>query len=80
MKNDKWIDGLTFCFSQTEPLTEATPEEDVSGNVGQSRRSLLESLLKAIEQRNGGTLSHLEDSQADKGRRRQKLICCSSNL
>lgn len=36
--------------------------------MGQSRRSLLASLLKVIEQRNGGTLSHLEDGHADSGR------------
>lgn len=45
----------------------ATPEEQVSGNVGQIRRRLLQSLLKAIEQRNGGTLSHLEDVPSANG-------------
>lgn len=39
----------------------------MSGNVGEIRRNLLESLLKAIEQRNGGTLSRLRDAQSDKG-------------
>lgn len=52
-----------LCLSQPEPIPAATPEEQPSGNVGQIRRRLLQSLIKAIEQRNGGTLSHLEDVQ-----------------
>ncbi|TNN01330.1 hypothetical protein fugu_010712 [Takifugu bimaculatus] len=53
--------------AQPEPIPVASPEEQVSGNVGQIRRRLLQSLLKAIEQRNGGTLSHLEDVPSANG-------------
>ncbi|XP_036977228.1 centrosomal protein of 295 kDa isoform X3 [Acanthopagrus latus] len=42
---------------------EAASEALVSGNINQTRLKLLASLLKAIEESNGGTLSHLEDPQ-----------------
>lgn len=41
-------------------------------DVGQRRRRLLVSLLKAIEESNGGTLSHLEDPEGE-GPLRQTL-------
>ncbi|XP_008281294.1 uncharacterized protein cep295 [Stegastes partitus] len=46
-----------------EPVSEAASDELVSENIHQSRLRLLVSLLRAIEESNGGTLSHLEDSQ-----------------
>ncbi|XP_073340063.1 uncharacterized protein cep295 isoform X3 [Pagrus major] len=42
---------------------EAASEALVSENINQTRLKLLASLLRAIEESNGGTLSHLEDPQ-----------------
>ncbi|KAG7459173.1 hypothetical protein JOB18_000196 [Solea senegalensis] len=41
-------------------------EVQVTENIGQTRLRLLVSLLKAIEESNGGTLSHLENPQEDR--------------
>ncbi|XP_051813514.1 centrosomal protein of 295 kDa isoform X2 [Acanthochromis polyacanthus] len=46
-----------------EPASETASDELVSQNIKESRLRLLASLLRAIEESNGGTLSHLEDSQ-----------------
>uniref|UniRef100_A0A3P8TQB8 Uncharacterized protein n=1 Tax=Amphiprion percula TaxID=161767 RepID=A0A3P8TQB8_AMPPE len=46
-----------------EPASETASDELVSQNIKESRLRLLTSLLRAIEESNGGTLSHLEDSQ-----------------
>ncbi|XP_051254471.1 uncharacterized protein cep295 isoform X8 [Dicentrarchus labrax] len=54
-------------FSQPQPVPEAASEVLVSDNIGQSRLKLLASLLKAIEETNGGTLSHLEDPEENDG-------------
>ncbi|XP_029301688.1 centrosomal protein of 295 kDa isoform X2 [Cottoperca gobio] len=49
--------------SDAQPLPEAASEDLVSENISQTRLKLLASLLRAIEESNGGTLSHLEDPQ-----------------
>ncbi|XP_037828945.1 centrosomal protein of 295 kDa isoform X3 [Kryptolebias marmoratus] len=46
-----------------QPVSHPPPEELESEDVGQQRLRLLVSLLKAIEESNGGTLSHLEDPE-----------------
>lgn len=58
-------------FSQPQPVPEAPSQELVSENIGQTRRKLLASLLRAIEETNGGTLSHLEDPQEKEGSTQQ---------
>lgn len=50
-----------FCHPQ--PVPEAAGEVLASENISQNRLKLLASLLRAIEETNGGTLSHLEDPQ-----------------
>ncbi|KAM9317908.1 uncharacterized protein cep295 isoform 2-T2 [Pholidichthys leucotaenia] len=53
---------------QTEappPVSESVSEASASENINQSRLRLLASLLRAIEESNGGTLSHLEDPGED---------------
>ncbi|XP_059187082.1 centrosomal protein of 295 kDa-like [Centropristis striata] len=49
--------------TDAQPVPEVSSEEPVSENISQTRLSLLTSLLRAIEESNGGTLSHLEDPQ-----------------
>ncbi|KAM8905077.1 uncharacterized protein cep295 isoform 2-T2 [Spinachia spinachia] len=44
-------------------VSEATGEVVVSEDIGQTRLELLASLLRAIEESNGGTLAHLEDPE-----------------
>ncbi|XP_045929282.1 centrosomal protein of 295 kDa isoform X2 [Micropterus dolomieu] len=53
--------------TDAQPVTEAASEVLVSENIGQIRLKLLASLLRAIEETNGGTLSHLEDPQEKDG-------------
>ncbi|XP_023266066.1 centrosomal protein of 295 kDa-like [Seriola lalandi dorsalis] len=53
--------------TDTQPVPEAASEELVSEDIGQTRLRLLVSLLRAIEESNGGTLSHLEDPQQKDG-------------
>lgn len=55
----------SFCrvSSQPQPAAEAPTEEPPAEDIGQRRRRLLASLLRAIEETSGGTLSHLEDPQ-----------------
>ncbi|XP_070826236.1 uncharacterized protein cep295 [Chaetodon trifascialis] len=50
-----------------EPVPEAASEALGSDNIRQTRLKLLASLLRAIEESNGGTLSHLEDPQEEDG-------------
>lgn len=70
------VGGWSLCAApQAEPVAAAPPERRLSGSIGQTRRRLLQSLLRAIEQRNGGTLSHLED-----GGWRRKPTCCPLSL
>ncbi|XP_071351833.1 centrosomal protein of 295 kDa isoform X2 [Trachinotus anak] len=47
--------------TDAQPVLEADSEVLVSENIGQARLRLLVSLLRTIEESNGGTLSHLED-------------------
>ncbi|XP_069389921.1 centrosomal protein of 295 kDa isoform X2 [Paralichthys olivaceus] len=49
--------------SDAQPVSDAPSEESVSENTGQTRLRLLAFLLRAIEESNGGTLSHLQDPQ-----------------
>ncbi|XP_044058281.1 centrosomal protein of 295 kDa isoform X2 [Siniperca chuatsi] len=51
--------------TDAQPVPEAASEVLVSENINQTRLKLLASLLKAIEETNGGTLSHLEDREKD---------------
>ncbi|XP_042342950.1 centrosomal protein of 295 kDa [Plectropomus leopardus] len=51
--------------TDAQPALEAASE--VSENVNQTRRKLLASLLRAIEESHGGTLSYLEDPQETDG-------------
>ncbi|XP_039646701.1 centrosomal protein of 295 kDa isoform X2 [Perca fluviatilis] len=53
--------------TDAQPVPEAASEVLVSENIGQTRLKLLASLLRAIEESNGGTLSHLEDPQERDG-------------
>nr|XP_019969580.1 PREDICTED: uncharacterized protein LOC109648230 [Paralichthys olivaceus] len=48
--------------SDAQPVPDA-PSEEVSENTGRTRLRLLAFLLRAIEESNGGTLSHLQDPQ-----------------
>ncbi|XP_037533826.1 centrosomal protein of 295 kDa [Nematolebias whitei] len=58
----------------TDGHVSQTPCEELhSEDAGQRRRMLLVSLLKAIEESNGGTLSHLEDAEERDGSLRQTL-------
>ncbi len=64
-----------FCHPQPVPEAageeaageEAAGEEAAAENISQTRLKLLASLLRAIEETNGGTLSHLEDPQEKDG-------------
>ncbi|XP_062241675.1 centrosomal protein of 295 kDa isoform X2 [Platichthys flesus] len=47
--------------TDAQPVPDVSSEELVSENTGQTRLRLLAFLLKAIEESNGGTLSHLQD-------------------
>ncbi|XP_026047326.1 uncharacterized protein LOC113035808 isoform X1 [Astatotilapia calliptera] len=49
--------------TDAQPVSRPDGETAVSENINQNRLQLLASLLKAIEESNGGTLSHLEDPQ-----------------
>ncbi|CAI5692647.1 unnamed protein product [Oreochromis niloticus] len=49
--------------TDAQPVPQPDGETMVSENINQNRLQLLASLLKAIEESNGGTLSHLEDPQ-----------------
>ncbi|XP_030599310.1 centrosomal protein of 295 kDa isoform X2 [Archocentrus centrarchus] len=49
--------------ADAKPVSQPDGETVVSENTNQKRLQLLASLLKAIEESNGGTLSHLEDSK-----------------
>ncbi|XP_078103166.1 centrosomal protein 295 isoform X1 [Sander vitreus] len=53
--------------TDAQPVPEAASEVLVSENIGQTRLKLLASLLRAIEESNGGSLSHLEDPQERDG-------------
>ncbi|XP_076591283.1 centrosomal protein 295 isoform X2 [Chaetodon auriga] len=50
-----------------EPVPQAASDVLDSDNIRQTRLKLLASLLRAIEESNGGTLSHLEDPQEEDG-------------
>nr|XP_046245960.1 centrosomal protein of 295 kDa [Scatophagus argus] len=52
-------------LTDAQPVPQATSELSVSQNISQTRLRLLASLLRAIEDTNGGSLSHLEDTQED---------------
>nr|XP_020479192.1 centrosomal protein of 295 kDa isoform X2 [Monopterus albus] len=56
-------------LTDTQPVPEAAGE--AMGSESISRLKLLASLLRAIEESNGGTLSHLEDPQEADGARQQ---------
>ncbi|XP_053279039.1 centrosomal protein of 295 kDa [Pleuronectes platessa] len=47
--------------TDAQPVPDASSEELASENTAQTRLRLLAFLLKAIEESNGGTLSHLQD-------------------
>ncbi|XP_070685424.1 centrosomal protein of 295 kDa [Pempheris klunzingeri] len=47
--------------TDAEPVPEAASDVMVSQSISQTRLKLLASLLRAIEETNGGTLSHLEE-------------------
>ncbi|KAM6931874.1 uncharacterized protein cep295 isoform 2-T2 [Lycodopsis pacificus] len=49
--------------TEEQLVPEAAGELLVSEDIGQTRLKLLASLLRAIEESNGGTLAHLEDPQ-----------------
>ncbi|GAA6223572.1 centrosomal protein of 295 kDa [Lates japonicus] len=53
--------------TDAQPVPEAVSEALVSENIDQTRLRLLVSLLRAIEESNGGTLSHLQDPQEKDG-------------
>nr|XP_033486685.1 uncharacterized protein cep295 isoform X2 [Epinephelus lanceolatus] len=53
--------------TDAQPVPEAASEVLVSENISKTRRKLLSSLLRAIEESHGGTLSHLEDPQETDG-------------
>lgn len=59
--------GLFLCRVSSQPPPAAETEELVSEDIGQRRRKLLASLLRAIEETSGGSLSHLEDPQETEG-------------
>lgn len=54
---------ITPVFSQ--PGAEVSSEVPLSESIGPTRRQLLASLLRAIQETNGGTLSHLEEPQEE---------------
>ncbi|XP_031719464.1 uncharacterized protein cep295 isoform X2 [Anarrhichthys ocellatus] len=53
--------------TEEQLVPEAAGEVLVSEDIGQTRLKLLASLLRAIEESNGGTLAHLEDPQENDG-------------
>ncbi|XP_037631417.1 centrosomal protein of 295 kDa isoform X2 [Sebastes umbrosus] len=53
--------------TDAQPAPEAAGEMLVSEDINQTRLKLLVSLLRAIEESNGGTLSHLEEPQKKDG-------------
>ncbi|KAM4566337.1 uncharacterized protein cep295 isoform 2-T2 [Odontesthes bonariensis] len=54
---------LQALIDTDQPVSDTPSEASGSEDIGQKRLRLLASLLKAIEQSNGGSLSHLEDSE-----------------
>ncbi|KAM6987529.1 uncharacterized protein cep295 [Tautogolabrus adspersus] len=52
--------------NDAEPPSEASSEVSVSDNISQTRLKILASLLRAIEETNGGTLSHLEEDPQER--------------
>lgn len=54
-----------MCLCHSQPVSETAGEVLTAESTGQHRLRLLASLLRAIEESNGGTLSHLEDSEKD---------------
>ncbi|XP_058489850.1 uncharacterized protein cep295 isoform X2 [Solea solea] len=57
--------------TDSQSTADGAAEVQVTENIGQTRLRLLVSLLQAIEESNGGTLSHLENPQED---------CSNSNM
>ncbi|XP_041851766.1 centrosomal protein of 295 kDa isoform X3 [Melanotaenia boesemani] len=53
---------LQALVNTQQPVSHVPSEVSVSEDIGQRRMKLLASLLKAIEESNGGSLSHLENS------------------
>lgn len=53
-------------------VPEAAGEVVVPEDIGQTRLKLLASLLRAIEESNGGTLAHLEDPEEKEHSPQQK--------
>ncbi|XP_034385039.1 uncharacterized protein cep295 isoform X3 [Cyclopterus lumpus] len=62
-RQNEMLQALIHTEEQPQPVPEAAREVLVSEDIGQTRIKLLSSLLRAIEESNGGTLSHLEDPQ-----------------
>ncbi|XP_071396494.1 uncharacterized protein cep295 [Centroberyx affinis] len=58
--------------ADAQPAAEADSEVLVSEDIGETRLQLLASLLRAIEESNGGTLSHLEEHQDQDGTAHQE--------
>ncbi|XP_065816078.1 centrosomal protein of 295 kDa [Labrus bergylta] len=52
--------------NDAEPPSEASSEVSVSDDISQTRLKILASLLRAIEETNGGTLSHLEEDPQER--------------
>ncbi|TKS80614.1 Centrosomal protein of 295 kDa [Collichthys lucidus] len=51
--------------TDAQPAAEVSSEVPLSESIGPTRRQLLASLLRAIQETNGGTLSHLEEPQEE---------------
>ncbi|XP_027135702.1 centrosomal protein of 295 kDa isoform X2 [Larimichthys crocea] len=51
--------------TDAQPGAEVSSEVPLSESIGPTRRQLLASLLRAIQETNGGTLSHLEEPQEE---------------
>ncbi|KAM6932934.1 uncharacterized protein cep295 [Xenentodon cancila] len=60
-----------------QPVSHSPSEVLQSEDIGQKRLQLLASLLKAIEESNGGSLSHLEDSEERENSPEQMQSNCS---
>lgn len=56
---------LQQVLSHPQSVSEAPSDVLVSKDIGQTRLKLLASLLRAIEETNGGTLSHLEEPEEE---------------
>uniref|UniRef100_UPI0037E8AC82 centrosomal protein of 295 kDa n=1 Tax=Semicossyphus pulcher TaxID=241346 RepID=UPI0037E8AC82 len=63
-RQKEMLQALIHTDAQSVP--EAAREELVSENIAQTRLKLLSSLLRAIEETNGGTLSHLEEDPQER--------------